>query len=292
MDEKIFIDKVYTYATPYTTLFEGPATFEVYQYNDKNELVRVGNPLSVENENGASTPELAPGTYYVKQVNAPENTDGLITDGTHGDYETINGVSYQKVVISEGQETPSTHELTFVNKVAQRGVLVVEKVDENGQPQNGVGFAVKQDDNTRSRVTTGENGQQTILLPKGEYTLVETDPPEGYASMQPKSFTIEENGGSTLPAQAVSSIIRTPAISPSPKSSPRGRGQHDGSRRCVHRDFGRDLYLQALSGHEQRSEQHHDRIHRRQPDHHRGKRLHRYGRRPPRGGFKRQSLLL
>ena len=194
VDEKIFIDKVYTYATPYTTLFEGPATFEVYQYNDKNELVRVGNPLSVENENGASTPELAPGTYYVKQVNAPENTDGLITDGTHGDYETINGVSYQKVVISEGQETPSTHELTFVNKVAQRGVLVVEKVDENGQPQNGVGFAVKQDDKIITTFTTGENGQQTILLPKGEYTLVETDPPEGYASMQPKSFTIEENG--------------------------------------------------------------------------------------------------
>ena len=192
--ENIFIDKAYAYATPYTTLFEGPATFEVYQYNDKSELVKVDVALSVANENGASTPELAPGTYYVKQVKAPKNTDGLITDGEHDVYETINGDFYQKVVIPEGQETKSTHKLTFVNKVAQRGVLVVEKVAENGRPQEGVGFAVKQGDQVIDTFTTGENGKQTILLFKGEYTLVETNPLKGYAPMQPKSFTIEENG--------------------------------------------------------------------------------------------------
>ncbi len=72
----------------------------------------------------------------------------------------------------------------------------VEKVDETtGNPLAGAHLEIR--DAAGKLVhqwTSGETAEQIEYLPVGTYTLVETQAPEGYAPLEPQTFTVEETG--------------------------------------------------------------------------------------------------
>lgn len=136
---------------------------------DQNHNVIPEHKELITNDKGQITVDnLKPGTYYLKEIKAPEHyqlDDRLI-----------------EFTIEEDQTT-------VINKEAQnnliRGSVILTKVDKEGNTLEGAVFSVRDRNNKRipgyTKLTTNGNGQIEAknLLP-GEYQFVEEKAPEHY----------------------------------------------------------------------------------------------------------------
>ena len=150
------------YNTFYANLFPNGATFEIYKADeDGNATGDAVATLSVTSEDGATTVELAPGDYVVRQTDAP---DGSQTPAEEG--------QAQKVTVTSGGKVTAT----FTNVVPNYGRLELDKKNASGTAMANVTFTLTntEDSSKTYTLTTGSNGHGVVVLPTGTYTLTET----------------------------------------------------------------------------------------------------------------------
>ena len=174
--------EVVEYNTFYQTYFPNGAEFDVYSEADWNngapaEDAKPVATLTVGTEAGATT-TLAPGTYYVVQTSAPEDTETPANEGT-----------FQTATVTSG----GTVTRTFTNRVKYKGILEIDKVDASGAALPGAAFTLTASDGeTTYPLGLDTNGHGVIALPAGTYTLEETTVPDGYIKMPNLEVTISE----------------------------------------------------------------------------------------------------
>ncbi len=136
-----------------------------------------------------STKDLPFGQYYAKELKV---TEGVVWDKTSVwpltvSPDTDGETEIVTVALNNGQP--------IVNR-SIKGVLEIYKVaGDTNLPMSDVEFDVyDKDANLVDRLITNELGlANTIVLPYGEYTLVETKTNTGYALGENKSFVIERS---------------------------------------------------------------------------------------------------
>ena len=162
----------------YANLFPNGATFEIYKADeDGNATGDAVATLSVTSEDGATTAELAPGDYVVRQTDAP---DGSQTPAEEGQDQKVT-------VTSDGKATA-----TFTNLVPTYGRLELVKKNASGTMADVTFTLTSEADSSKTyTLTTGDNGYGVVVLPADTYTLTETTP-TGYVPMQERTVTINE----------------------------------------------------------------------------------------------------
>lgn len=170
----------------------------VFSLLDQNHNVIPEHKELITNDKGQITVDnLKPGTYYLKEIKAPEHyqlDDRLI-----------------EFTIEEDQTT-------VINKEAQnnliRGSVILTKVDKEGNTLEGAVFSVRDRNNKRipgyTKLTTNGNGQIEAknLLP-GEYQFVEEKAPEHYEiDKKPLKFTVEKSQQKALTVTATNHLIK------------------------------------------------------------------------------------
>ncbi len=176
---------VVEYNTFYANLFPNGATFEIYKADeDGNATGTAVATLSVTNEDGATTAELAPGKYAVRQTNAPKDSQMPAEEGQ----------AQIVTVTSNGKVTA-----TFTNVVPNYGRLELDKKNVSGTAMANVTFTLTntEDSSKTYTLTTGSNGHGVVVLPTGTYTLTETTP-AGYVPMKAQKVTINEGQTTSL----------------------------------------------------------------------------------------------
>ena len=134
----------------------------------KIKIISEHEKLTTNDKGQITVDNLKPGTYYLKEIKAPEHyqlDDRLIEFTIEEDRTTV------------------------INKTAQnsliRGSAILTKVDKEGNTLEGAVFSVRDQNNKRipgyTKLTTNGNGQIEAknLLP-GEYQFVEEKAPEHY----------------------------------------------------------------------------------------------------------------
>ncbi|AIE36678.1 SpaA isopeptide-forming pilin-related protein [Bacillus thuringiensis] len=170
----------------------------VFTLLDKDQKIISEHEKLTTNDKGQITVDnLKPGTYYLKEIKAPEHyqlDDRLI-----------------EFTIEEDQTT-------VINKTAQnsliRGSAILTKVDKEGNTLEGAVFSVRDQNNKRipgyTKLTTNGNGQIEAknLLP-GEYQFVEEKAPENYEiDKKPLKFTIDKSQQKALTVTATNHLIK------------------------------------------------------------------------------------
>ena len=169
----------------YANLFPNGATFEVYKADGNgNATGDAVATLSVTSEDGATTAELAPGDYVVRQTDEPDGSQTPAEEGQD-----------QKITVTSGGNVTAT----FTNLVQNYGRLELEKKDASGTLMPNVTFTLTSttDSNKTYTLTTESNGHDVVVLPADTYTLTETTP-TGYAPMKARTVTIEEGKTTSL----------------------------------------------------------------------------------------------
>lgn len=194
---KVASDKNYITGTEKGQPISG-AKYEVRTDFDENTEVTKDNfsngklvdTLVTDKNGNTKTLTVGKGTYYVKEVSAP---DGWKLD------EKV----YKIEVIANG----ITHKLELGDEPIPQGFFNIDKTaleknywtgDEPDTPLEGVKFELRdKDDNVLMELVTDKYGKfsEDIILEKGTYYLWETEAPEHYIkSDKPDVFEITENG--------------------------------------------------------------------------------------------------
>ena len=124
-----------------------------------------------------SKDKLPYGTYYVKEIAAPQ---GYILDINPSAEITI-------------KKTAAHGTITMTNEKYTAGAITINKVDENGKPLKGAEFTLSPGG---TRETTGANGIAAFEgLAEGTYTIIETKSPTGYGKLEESvTVNIQANG--------------------------------------------------------------------------------------------------
>lgn len=124
-----------------------------------------------------SKDKLPYGTYYVKEITAPQ---GYILDINPSAEITI-------------KKTAAHGTITMTNEKYTAGAITINKVDENGKPLKGAEFTLSPGG---TRETTGANGIAAFEgLAEGTYTIIETKSPTGYGKLEESvTVNIQANG--------------------------------------------------------------------------------------------------
>lgn len=133
--------------------------------------------------------DLAAGTYYVKEIAAP---NGYALDTTVRGF-TIGGDNAWDVK-TEIKNTLKEYSLTLVKK------------GDDGKPLQGVKFTISGTGIVPMTAESGKDGVVTFTgLAFGEYTITEVEAPQGYVKAAPIKVTIDEKNtvGAYTPNQAV-----------------------------------------------------------------------------------------
>lgn len=151
------------------------AEFTVYDNNAKE----VETIVTDEKGYGISS-ELELGDYTVVETDAPI---GYITDNT--EYDVTLATNGELVHVNEGTAIVNKKGADIdidIPQVQVQGQIDLNKVDENGSPLQGAEFTIYDSKgNIADVVTTDEKGYAlSSLLDLGEYTVVETNAPDGY----------------------------------------------------------------------------------------------------------------
>ncbi|PFH74751.1 SpaA isopeptide-forming pilin-related protein [Bacillus thuringiensis] len=170
----------------------------VFSLLDQNHNVIPEHKELITNDKGQITVDnLKPGTYYLKEIKAPEH------------YQLDDRLIEFKI---EEDQT------TVINKEAQnsliRGSAILKKVDKEGNTLEGAVFSVRDRNNKKipgyTKLTTNGNGQIEAknLLP-GEYQFVEEKAPEHYEiDKKPLKFTVEKSQQKALTVTATNHLIK------------------------------------------------------------------------------------
>ncbi|WP_312650508.1 SpaA isopeptide-forming pilin-related protein [Proteiniclasticum sp.] len=139
------------------------AVFHLYSGEE-----RVRTNLVADERGAVVIDNLAPGTYQVREISAPE---GYL----------LNTEEIQFTIPESVLGKPQTFKLKqFMN---YEGMVRLFKADEKGNPLEGAQFKIvdDQNNNVKTGMTTGEDGRVYASgLAPGKYSFIETKAPSGY----------------------------------------------------------------------------------------------------------------
>ena len=148
---------------------ENSNPIEGVKFNILDSNKNVVETITTGKDGKAASKELSLGTYYYKEVKAPEN---YVVDGTEYEFKLVKCAEVIKK--------------TVVNNLV-KGHLEILKVDENSNPIEGVKFNILDSNkNVVETITTGKDGKATSKkLAIGTYYYKEISAPE--------SFVVDKN---------------------------------------------------------------------------------------------------
>ena len=140
--------------------------------------------------------KLTTGTYYLKEISAPEH---YITDDT---VFTVRVRGRKAEIFPPDSTTP----LTRISNTSAM-MLTIQKTDENGAPLTGAVFELWADSKLYGSYTVDSLGQIHISnLPDDDYMLREVEAPSGYAVRKDEVGLRVRDGEITLIGTAVSGV--------------------------------------------------------------------------------------
>lgn len=162
------------------------AVFGIYKdaaAAEKPEIIK-----STGKDGKALFADLEAGTYYVKEIAAP---NGYALDETIRPFK-IGGNNDWDV------------ETTIKNTLKEYSLTLVKKGDD-GKPLEGVEFEISGNGITKKSASGRDGVVKFEGLPFGRYTIAETKAPQGYVKAKPINVTIDEKNtvGAYTPNQAV-----------------------------------------------------------------------------------------
>lgn len=151
--------------------------------------------------------EVKAGRYQITETTTPDGYETLspvVFEMRRDGSVEIQSKGLEDNVTVEAGTTGSTltNKVKLTNQKAKKQ-LTIAKVNESNQPLAGVGFALysgetaNNDNLVNAWTTTDGNTQRQLKLKAGTYTLKETATPKGYASVEPFTITIPEDGDIT-----------------------------------------------------------------------------------------------
>ncbi len=160
-------------------------------------LISGGNNYSktITTGTSAETITLDPGTYTVKETEAPK-----------GYIKSTEEIKF--TIDSNGKMTVGTTETDTITMKNTPITVKISKTDSvTGQELEGATLVVKSGDNTIKTIeTTGSI--ETINIPAGTYTLKETKAPSGYIlSTEEITFVVEADGKIKIDGKEVTTIV-------------------------------------------------------------------------------------
>lgn len=160
-------------------------------------LISGGNNYSktITTGTSAETITLDPGTYTVKETEAPK-----------GYIKSTEEIKF--TIDSNGKMTVGTTETDTITMKNTPITVKISKTDSvTGQELEGAILVVKSGDNTIKTIeTTGSI--ETINIPAGTYTLKETKAPSGYIlSTEEITFVVEADGKIKIDGKEVTTIV-------------------------------------------------------------------------------------
>lgn len=175
------------------------AVFGLYSGKDCTEAQLLGRAVSDSGGAVVFSDKLTTGTYYLREIAAPEH---YITDGT---VFTVRVRSGKAEIFPPDSNTPLTR---IVNQSAM--MLTIEKIDENEVPLTGAVFELWSDSELYGSYEVDSQGQIHISnLPDDDYTLKEVEAPSGYSLRQDEIGLRVRDGEITLIGTAASGIALT-----------------------------------------------------------------------------------
>lgn len=135
---------------------------------------------------------LAPGTYYFKQISTPE-----------GYSMPDPAPQTEDFVVADDSTAPQEKHCELQNQALEtNGIATLTLVDNNGAPIQGAKYELRRKSNEeiiKQGLVTDENGKITVSqLKAGTYYFFETEPAEGYNlpnDWQETDFTVVEHPG-------------------------------------------------------------------------------------------------
>ena len=174
-------------------------------YVDKECTKEAGHADVKSNEDGiVSFTNLPYGTYYVKEIVAPEG------------YQLSTEI--RKVTVDKEKVDEKRFDNVPIKDETELGSIKIMKIDsKNKEVLEGAEFALYQGERFISTGKTDKHGIVTFeKLPYGTYYIKETKAPEGY-QLSDAVITIEVNGNQTVEIEFENHLIEKEVITDSPE---------------------------------------------------------------------------
>lgn len=135
----------------------------------------------------------------IAEITINENSKGIIKNIPFGKYylqEIVPPKGYQldtkKYEITISEENPN-QQLILENEIIKKKVIIYKTYDETNKiPEKNINFLIfDKDNNLITTITTDEFGKAEIILPYGEYKIVQENTTEGYQKVEDIELIID-----------------------------------------------------------------------------------------------------
>ena len=135
----------------------------------------------------------------IAEITINENSKGIIKNVPFGTYylqEIVPPKGYQldtkKYEITISEENPN-QQLILENEIIKKKVIIYKTYDETNKiPEKNINFLIfDKDNNLITTITTDEFGKAEIILPYGEYKIVQENTTEGYQKVEDIELIID-----------------------------------------------------------------------------------------------------
>ena len=135
----------------------------------------------------------------IAEITINENSKGIIKNIPFGTYylqEIVPPKGYQldtkKYEITISEENPN-QQLILENEIIKKKVIIYKTYDETNKiPEKNINFLIfDKDNNLITTITTDEFGKAEIILPYGEYKIVQENTTEGYQKVEDIELIID-----------------------------------------------------------------------------------------------------
>ncbi len=124
------------------------------------------------------------GTYYIKELEP-------------GKGYTLNPEVYEITITTKEYQK----EITLDNKVIEKKIKIIKKFGEenNLTREKNIDFEIYNHNNELIKtISTDENGEIILILPYGEYKVIQINSSNGYEKVEPFTITIEDEEEKTI----------------------------------------------------------------------------------------------
>lgn len=143
-------------------------------YNESNELITT---IKIEEDSKGKIENIPFGTYYLKELKAP--TGYQLDTKVYTIYIT--------------KENPKI-EITLENKIIKKKIIIYKTYDEDKKiKEANISFTIYDKNNQKvATVTTNEEGKAEIILPYGEYKIIQENTTEGYQKVDDITISVKD----------------------------------------------------------------------------------------------------